>query len=80
MAMWDGYWEEKIKMPIPLGGIAIKRSIDKPVGLKIESLIKKSIEYSFTHYPNIAEYVKQHSQEMSEDVMRQHIELYVNNY
>jgi 1,4-dihydroxy-6-naphthoate synthase len=74
------YWEEKMKAPIPLGGIAVKRSIDKETGLKIDRLIRKSIEFAFTNYPLITEYVKQHSQEMSEDVMRQHIELYVNNF
>ena len=74
------YWEEKMHVPIPLGGIAIKRSIDKMISSKVEGLIRKSIEYAFDHYPTITGYVKQHSQEMSEDVMRQHIELYVNNY
>ena len=74
------YWEEKMKVPIPLGGIAIKRSIDKAISLKIDRLIRKSIEFAFGNYPLITEYVKQHSQEMSEEVMRQHIELYVNNF
>ena len=74
------YWEEKMHVPIPLGGIAVKRSVDKETSLKIDQLIRKSIEYSFVNYPLITNYVKQYSQEMSEDVMRQHIELYVNNY
>jgi len=74
------YWEEKMKAPIPLGGIAIKRTIDREISLKIDRLIRKSIEFAFANYPLITEYVKQHSQEMSEDVMRQHIELYVNNF
>ena len=74
------YWEKKMKAPIPLGGIAVKRSIDKEISLKIDSLIRKSIEFAFGNYPLITEYVKQHSQEMSEDVMRQHIELYVNSF
>jgi 1,4-dihydroxy-6-naphthoate synthase len=74
------YWEEKMKAPIPLGGIAIKRSIDKEISLKIDKLIRNSIEFAFSNYPLITDYVKQHSQEMSEDVMRQHIELYVNNF
>ena len=74
------YWEQKMKSPIPLGGIAIKRSIDKAVSLRIENLIRKSIEFAFRNYPLITDYVKQHSQEMSEEVMRQHIELYVNNF
>ena len=74
------YWESKMHAPIPLGGIAISRSIDKVLSLKIEGLIRKSIEFAFSNYPFIVDYVKQHSQEMSEDVMRQHIELYVNNF
>jgi len=74
------YWEEKMHAPIPLGGIAVRRSIDKETSLKINKLIRKSIEFAFSNYPLITEYVKQHSQEMSEDVMRQHIELYVNNF
>ena len=74
------YWESKMKMPIPLGGIAVKRNIGAGIQEKIDSLIRKSLEYAFTNYPLITDYVKQHSQTMSEDVMRQHIELYVNNY
>ena len=74
------YWESKMHVPIPLGGIAVSRSIDKKISLKIEKLIRKSIEFAFSNYPLITDYVKQHSQEMSEDVMRQHIGLYVNNF
>lgn len=74
------YWEEKMKAPIPLGGIVIKRLIDKPVSLKVDRLIRKSIEFAFSNYPTITDYVKEHSQEMSEIVMRQHIDLYVNDF
>ena len=74
------YWEEKMNVPIPLGGIAIKRSLDKSIALQIDRLIRKSIEFAFSNYPVITDYVKQYSQEMSEDVMRQHIDLYVNNF
>jgi len=73
------YWEEKMKAPIPLGAIAIKRR-SAGVAEKINSLIKQSLEYAYANYPFITDYVKQHSQEMSENVMRQHIDLYVNNY
>ena len=74
------YWETKMKAPIPLGGIAISRSISKPIALKINALIRKSIEFGFQNYPSVSGYVKQHSQSLSEEVMRQHIDLYVNNY
>ena len=74
------YWEEKMELPVPLGGIAITQSVKRSVAIKVNELIRKSLDYSFKNYPVITEYVKQHSQEMSEDVMRQHIDLYVNNY
>jgi 1,4-dihydroxy-6-naphthoate synthase len=74
------YWEQKMNVPIPLGGIAIKRAVDKAVSITVDKLIRNSLEYAFTWYPLITDYVKQHSQSMSEDVMRQHIDLYVNDY
>ncbi len=74
------YWENNIHAPIPLGGIVGKRSIDRDHLLKMNRLIRKSLEYSFEHYPAVSDYVKQHAQEMEESVMLQHIDLYVNNF
>lgn len=74
------YWEETLKVPIPLGGIIIKKSIDPAIAATINQLIRSSIEYAFAHYPQVADYVKEHAQEMSEEVMRKHIDLYVNQY
>lgn len=74
------YWEERMELPIPLGGIAINQSVKRSVALKVNELIRKSIEYAYKDYPVISGYVKQHAQEMSEDIMRQHIDLYVNKY
>lgn len=73
-------WEQRMNMPIPLGGIAINQSVKRSIAIKVESLIRKSLEYAFANYPQVSDYVKQHSQTMSEEVMRQHIQLYVNNY
>lgn len=74
------FWEEKMELPLPLGGIAINQSIKRSVALKVNELIRKSLAFAFSHYPLIPDYVKQHSQEMSEEVIRQHIDLYVNDH
>jgi len=74
------FWEEKTKCPIPLGGIVVREGIAEPIREKLSNLIRKSVEYSFAHYPHLSDYVKNHSQEMEEKVMRQHIDLYVNDY
>lgn len=74
------YWERKTGNPIPLGGIVVKKNTDTVVQQKIDRLIKKSIEYAYAEYPALNDYIRDHSQEMSEEVMRKHIELYVNEY
>jgi 1,4-dihydroxy-6-naphthoate synthase len=74
------HWERTIGVPIPLGGIVISRKLDTALGKKVEGLFKNSIEFAWSNYPELNDYIRIHSQEMSEDVMRKHIELYVNNY
>lgn len=74
------YWENKLKVPIPLGGIVAHKRIDETVTAQINQLIKQSVEFAFANYPTITEYVKQLAQTMDETVMKQHIDLYVNNY
>lgn len=74
------YWEQQTGYPIPLGGIAVRKNISAGIQSAIDKLIQQSIEYAFRNYPVLPEYVKQHSQEMEENVMRQHIDLYVNDY
>ena len=74
------HWEEHKKVPIPLGGIIARKSFSPALIQQVDRLIRKSIEYAFEHYPAVAPYVSEHAQEMSEAVMRQHIDLYVNKY
>jgi 1,4-dihydroxy-6-naphthoate synthase len=74
------FWEQTFKVPIPLGGIAIKRNIENEVQLSVERIIKRSIEFAFTNPDSSANFVAQHSQEMSREVCQQHINLYVNKY
>lgn len=74
------FWEQTYKVPIPLGGIAIKREIDISIQKSVERVIKRSIEFAFANPDSSSEFVAQHSQEMSASVCRQHINLYVNKY
>ncbi len=74
------FWEEFSGAAIPLGAIAIKRSIDEKVKKDIDGLIKKSVQFAFEHPELSMPYTRQHAQNMDENVMKQHIHLYVNNY
>jgi 1,4-dihydroxy-6-naphthoate synthase len=74
------FWEKETGAPIPLGGIVFREDLDQALSKKVNALIRKSLEYAFSHYPTLSDYVKAHAQEMDESVMRQHIDLYVNDY
>lgn len=74
------YWEEKTNAPIPLGGIVAKKTLGKQLQTEVERLIRESLAISWRHYPVLSSFVTTHAQEMSEEVMRKHIELYVNDY
>ena len=74
------HWEDSLQCPIPLGGIAIQRNLPLPIQRTVNRLIQQSIELGWQQYPMLSNYVKQHAQEMSEEVMRKHIQLYVNDF
>jgi len=73
-------WERKTGLPIPLGCIAIRRSLPEDIKMQINTLIRKSIEQAFINPEGALPYCKKYSQEMSNEIMLQHIILYVNNY
>lgn len=74
------WWEDTTRLPIPLGCIAIRREILPAVAFDIESLIRQSIEHAFAHPKAAYDYIESYAQELDEDVIAQHIELYVNNF
>ncbi len=74
------YWEEATGAPIPLGGIVIKRSLADEVKQRVNRVLRRSVEHAFAHRSDSLDYVRAHAQEMSEDVMYRHIDLYVNEF
>ncbi len=74
------WWEQTTHAAIPLGGIVIRRSYDKELCTAVDKIIKDSIAYSWKRYPELSPFITSNAQEMEEDVMRKHIQLYVNSY
>lgn len=72
------WWENSSGQAVPLGGIAARRNLKPKLAEKVENLIRESLAYAWRHYPGLSDFVTGHAQEMEEKVMRQHIELYVN--
>lgn len=74
------YWESATKMPIPLGGIVVRRQLPAEVQQKINRVLQRSVAFALDHPQEAREYVRCHAQEMDEAVMYQHIALYVNDF
>jgi len=74
------WWEKEAGLPIPLGGIIARRSLGNKMIKQIDDSIKQSILYAFDNRQTPVDYIKQHSQELSDDVINQHINLYVNDF
>lgn len=74
------WWEDETGHPIPLGGILAKRTLGTPLINKIDAALRQSVEYAYAHAQETQHYIKQHAQELDDDVVRNHIDLYVNNF
>ena len=74
------FWERETGAPIPLGGIVVRRSLPDEVKMRVNRVMRRSVEYAFAHPQASLPFVRAHAQEMSDDVMYRHIDLYVNDY
>lgn len=74
------WWEETTGLPIPLGGIAVSRTLDRAVQAEVEEAMRASVERALAHPEDTAPYVRCHAQEMDPEVCRAHIELYVTEF
>jgi 1,4-dihydroxy-6-naphthoate synthase len=73
-------WESRYQIPIPLGGIIIRKSIEREIQHQINEAIVKSIEYAWENPDEVLDFCRVHAQETEPSVMKEHIRLYVNNY
>lgn len=74
------FWEESLNSPIPLGGIAMKRTFPLDIQRQVDKLIQSSLRQAEEALPELSSYVQLHAQEMDPSVQRMHIDLYVNEF
>lgn len=74
------YWQERTGLPIPLAGIVVKRSFESSIIQKLDRVLNRSIQFAFDNPKSGLEFIRANAQEMNEEVMYRHIELYVNKY
>ena len=73
-------WEQQYGLPIPLGGIIVKRKLPEDIRHKVNRVLRRSVEYALQNPNDSLPFVRQHAQSMDESVMQSHIRLYVNDF
>lgn len=74
------WWEGTTKMPIPLGGILVRNDVDDERAAEINGAIRTSLRFAREREASVMPYIREHAFEMNDEVMRKHIDLYVNAY
>ena len=73
-------WEEMTGLPVPLGGIVVNRSLDPEVAAKVSRTLRRRIGYARTSPRESAAFIRRHARETEEEIAREHIKLYVNDF
>jgi 1,4-dihydroxy-6-naphthoate synthase len=73
-------WERESGLPVPLAGIFARADLEPAVVAEAERAIRSSVEHALAQPGASRDYVRQHAQELSDEVCRAHIDLYVNRY
>src|SRR5581483_9533452 len=74
------WWERQTGHAIPLGGILMRRDLGADLIRHTERALAQSVDFAFAHTDVVWPTLRRHAQEMEDDVMRQHIALYVNDF
>jgi 1,4-dihydroxy-6-naphthoate synthase len=72
-------WENQTGLPVPLGGITVRQALTEDIVEKVERVLKRSVAYAMDNN-EINEFIRFNAQEMSDEVIRKHIQLYVNDF
>jgi len=73
-------WEERERVPLPLGGIALREGLGPETGAALEQAIGRSIDYARAHRGEALVTMRRHAEESSDDVLWKHVDLYVNDW
>lgn len=74
------WWEMNFGLPLPLGGIAIRRSLGPDAARQVELAIRKSLETANSDPSASRPYIKEHAQEMDDAVIDEHIRTFVTEF
>jgi len=73
-------WERETGAPLPLGGILARRSLGQPTLRRVQAVLRASLSHALSHRDETLPTMRQHAQELSDEVLLAHVDLYVNRW
>ncbi len=74
------WWERVTGLPLPLGGIVMRRELGRDLARFVEAKIRESLLHARAHPEDAWPYIVGHAQEMEPQVIHRHIDTFVNDY
>ena len=74
------WWQETSGCPIPLGGIAVLRALGPEIAASFSRVLHRSIAHAFAHPEDSRAYVASYARELSAEIQRKHIDMFVNDF
>jgi len=74
------YWEKMTGMPVPLGGIVVRRNVNEDIAARVSRSIRRSIGYAWSDQSASVDFIRRHAREIDSAVTREHISLFVNDF
>ncbi len=74
------YWEKLTNLPVPLGTIVINRRIPFGTAMKVNRIIRRSLDYAYYDPEASSDFIRENAKDMESQVINNHIKLFVNDY
>ena len=74
------WWKDRYQLPLPLGALAVKRSLPEEVQAECNRLIRSSVQYALDHHEEALNYAMQFARDLDETLAEKFIGMYVNHY
>jgi len=73
-------WERATSAPLPLGGILARNGLAAETVRNVIDVLRDSLAYALVHRDDTVQTMRRYAQELTDEVLFQHVELYVNEW
>jgi len=73
-----GWWHGETGLPLPLGGLFVRRDLGETLALRLAALVRASVDHALTHGPEALAYALPYGRDLTGAMGERFIRLFVN--